>query len=365
MARSDGKGKRLSLKKIFLVTILVVVLLIAAMFAALYFYVKTQYFGKSNYVKNQGYTIKENIQQETYVDDEGNLQEGTEATLDSEKEAAVLADQEEILQSLKTEEDTNTYNILLIGVDRRDDSWYGNSDVMMLVTVNPKKETVFLISFLRDLYANIPEVGVRKLNASCAYGGAELCVETIRSNYGVEIDNYAMVDFNAMIAIVDVLGGIELEVSVDEAEVANKYIKSMCDANDEPYEKHQIIGSGLLSLDGYQTVGYARNRYTGKTSDFGRTERQRKVLEAIMVKAKSGGLGSLDAILSLAQAVLPYVTHDIDEGTLLKLMSKLPNWLNYTIEEQHIPYDDMYHSENEILIPNMEETIKKLRETIY
>ena len=59
------------------------------------------------------------------------------------------------------------------------------------------------------------------------------------------------------------------------------------------------------------------------------------------------------------------MTHDIDQGTLLKLISKLPEWLNYSLEQQHIPYDDMYHSENEILIPDMEATITKLRETIY
>ena len=367
MEGNHGKGKRPSFKKILLVTLLVVVFLIAAMFIALYFYMKTQYFGKSNYVKNQGYTINRDIQRETYVDEEGNVQEETEATLDSEKEAAVVASQEEVLQGLASadKQDTETYNLLLIGVDRRDDSWYGNSDVMMLVTVNPEKETVFLTSFLRDLYANIPEVGVRKLNASCAYGGAELCVETIRSNYGVEIDNYAMVDFNAMIAIVDVLGGIELEVTQEEAKVANQYIKTMCEANDEPFAQHEITGSGLISLDGYQAVGFARNRYTGKTSDFGRTQRQRKVLEAILQKAQSGGLGSLDTVTSLIQEVLPYVTHDIDQGTLLKLISKLPEWLNYSLEQQHIPYDDMYHSENEILIPDMEATITKLRETIY
>ena len=367
MAGNKRKGNRPSFVKILLVTVLVVVILVAVMFIALYAYMKTQYLGKSNYVKNQGYTINQDIQRETYVDEEGNVQVETDATLESEKESEVLAEQEEVLQGLQedTVENTGTYNLLLIGVDRRDDSWYGNSDVMMLVTVNHERKTVYLTSFLRDLYANIPEVGVRKLNASCAYGGAELCVETIKRNYGVQIDNYAMVDFNAMIEIVGMLGGIELEVTEDEVKVANQYVKSMCAANDEPYEDHELIGSGLLQLDGYQAVAYARNRYTGQTSDFGRTERQRKVISAIIDKAQSGGIGSINAFSSLLQAVLPYVTHDIDDGTLLKLVSKLPDWLEYSLEQQHIPYDGMYHSENEILIPDMEETIKKLRETIY
>lgn len=367
MEQNYGNKKKSSWKKILLIILFVIVALIAAAVFAVYTYMNKQFIGKSNYVKNEGYTVNMDIERETYVDAEGRVQKETDATLDSEKEAEVIAKQQEVLEGLKetAQEESGTYNLLLIGVDRRNDSWNGNSDVMMLITVNNDKKTVFMTSFLRDLYANIPEVGVRKLNASCAYGGAELCVETIKSNYGVEIDNYAMVDFNAMIDIVDVLGGIDLEVTEAEVKVANDYVRSMCNANDEPFEDHEIVGSGLLHLDGYQAVGYARNRYTGQTSDFGRTERQRKVIMAIIDKAQFGGLGSLDTLTSLVETVMPYVTHDIDNVTLLKLISRVPAWLTYTVEQQHIPYDNMYHSENEILIPDMEETIQKLRETIY
>lgn len=256
----------------------------------------------------------------------------------------------------------DTYNLLLIGVDRRNDSWNGNSDVMLLVTVNPEKETVYLTSFLRDLYADIEGVGVRKLNAACAYGGAELCVETIRSNYQVRIDNYALVDFNDMITIVDVLGGVDLELTADEVRVANQYVRTMCEANGEPFEYHQILGSGMLHLDGYQAVGYMRNRYSGSENDFGRTDRQRKVLLAILEKMKSGNLGDLAALML---KVLPHMEHDVDAGTIVKLVTNLPGWLEYEIEQQRIPYDNMYHSENEILIPDMEETIRILQEAIY
>lgn len=361
---NEKQRKKKSWKKVLLIVLLVIVALVGALMVSAYAFFKTSYYGKSNYVKNTGYKINTDIEKETYIDEEGNVQVETEATLDKEKENEVVSKHQEILQGLTDmlDKPTGTYNLLLIGVDRRDSSWNGNSDVMMLVTVNHDKKTIFMTSFLRDLYANIPEVGVRKLNAACAYGGAELCVETIKSNYGVQIDNYAMVDFNAMIDIVDALGGIDLELTEDEVRVANDYVRTMCEANDEPYEEHEIAGSGMLHLDGYQAVGYARNRYSGVGSDFGRTERQRKVLMAIFEKAGDGGLGSLN---TAAQSVLPYVTHDIDEGTVLKLITQLPDWLSYDIEEQHIPYDDMYHSENEILIPDMEETLTKLHDTLY
>lgn len=347
------KKQKSNVKKIILSVAVVVIFLLIAAAGIAYFIFKTQYYNKANYVKDSGYEVNDSA---AYTDEE------PEAILDDDTEKDVIAQQEEALNKHADEDSTGTYNILLIGVDRRDTSWSGNSDVMMLVTVNKDKKTIYLTSFLRDLYANIPGIGVRKLNASCANGGAELCVETIKKNYGVQIDNYAMVDFNAMIDIVDVLGGIDLEVTEDEVRVANGYIQTMCEANGDSYEAHRLTSSGLIHLDGYQAVAYARNRYSGNTYDFGRTERQRKVMIAIFEKAKDGGLGSLN---SAAQSVLPYVTHNVDEGTVLKLLMQAPGWLDYEIEEQHIPYDGMYYSKNEILIPDMDATISKLRETLY
>ena len=255
-----------------------------------------------------------------------------------------------------------TYNLLLIGVDRRNDSWNGNSDVMLLATVNPERETIYLTSFLRDLYADIEGVGVRKLNAACAYGGAKLCVKTIQSNYQVRIDNYALVDFNNMIDIVDAFDGVDLELTPDEVRVANQYVQTMCEANQEPYENHEITGSGLLHLDGYQAVGFMRNRYSGNENDFGRTDRQRKVLVAILEKMKTADSSDLAELLL---KVLPQIEDDVSSTDMLKLVAKLPDWLNYEIEQQRIPYENLYHSENEILVPDMAETIRILQETIY
>ena len=288
-------------------------------------------------------------------------QEETDA-LNTDRETEMTAKKTEEAEEDSTGNGAGTYNLLLIGVDRRDDSWNGNSDVMMLVTVNPRKETIFLTSFLRDLYANIEGIGVRKLNAACANGGASLCVKTIRDNYQVRIDNYALVDFNDMIEIVDVFDGVDLELTEDEVRVANQYVQSMCQANGEPYEAHQITGYGLLHLDGYQAVGFMRNRYSGNENDFGRTDRQRKVLLALLEKMKNGDLGDMAQLLL---KVLPKMQHDVDSATMLKLAAKLPSWLEYKVEQQRIPYDNMYHSQNEILIPDMDETIRILQETLY
>lgn len=266
------------------------------------------------------------------------------------------------LAEAETEKDEGIYDLLLIGVDRRDDSWYGNSDVMILLTVNHDRQTVYMTSFLRDLAADIPGIGVRKLNAACANGGAKLLVETLDENYQVSVDNYAMVDFNAMIQIVDAVGGIELELTREEVSVANDYVKTMCEANGEPYEMHEIKSSGLIHLDGYQAVGHARDRYSGTTNDFGRTDRQRDVLSALLEKVKEG---DAETLANLMQTVLPCVSHDISQTELLKLLALVPAVLEYDTVEQRIPYEDLYHSENEMLVPDMEETVKRLQETIY
>lgn len=357
--------RRKRLIRRILIAAAVVLLVILLLGGVVYTFYRTQLFGKTNYVKSSDYIVAEELEPETYTDEDGEVQTVTEAKLDQEEESEVVAEHQKVLAQLadQLDDDTETYNLLLIGVDRRDRSWYGNSDVMLLVTVNNERKTIYLTSFLRDLYANIPEVGVRKLNASCAYGGPNLCVETIRSNYGVQIDNYAMVDFYSMADIIDEFGGVDLEISAAEAAMANSYADTMIAASgSDDYSGTLSLVDGMAHLDGYHAVGYARNRYTGNTYDFGRTERQRKVLMALAEKAKSGGLGSLSGI---AKKVLPYVTHNIDELKVLSLLSKLPTWADYKIEQQHIPYDNMYYSQNEILVPDMEATITKLRETIY
>ena len=260
--------------------------------------------------------------------------------------------------------ESGTYNMLLIGVDRRDDSWYGNSDVMILVTVNSQKETIYMTSFLRDLYADIPGISDHRLNAACANGGAELCVQTIKDNYGVQIDNYAMVDFNSMAEIVDSIGGVEVEISDAEMEFINKHIAEqykLAGRSDVEYLEH----SGTVLMNGYQTVVYTRDRTTGISSDFGRTERQRKVLTAIFEKAKNDYEETSSS--STVQKLLSYMTNDLTGGDTLKLMAKMSEWLNYQLEEQRIPFDDSYYiTEDQILVPNnMDETIAKLQEILY
>ena len=211
----------------------------------------------------------------------------------------------------------------------------------------------------RGLYANIPDVGVKKLNAACAYGGGPLVVRTIEDNYKLPIDNYASVDFDSMIDIIDAIGGIELSPSDDEIRVANQYVDEMCRLRNVDASAHQYTAGGEQHVDGYQAVAYARIRYVGN-SDYQRTERQREVLSKMMQKMKSSSVTELSA---LADTILPSVTHNIDQSTLMTLIGELPTILSYEIVQSRVPYDDLYSSKGEMLVPDFAATILDYNDT--
>ena len=360
--------------------ILTLILLIVIVLGVGYWIFKTQFYDQTNYVEKGTYgtsgfsaedmisagAVAEQTARKTTGSEEGETDtEESEATLTSEVESELIAQQQEAILNTADQmfQTKNTYNILLLGVDRRDQSWNGNSDVVMLVTVNMEKQKIYMTSFLRDLYVNISGIGVRKLNAASANGGPELAVQTLEENYQVQIDNYAMVDFNAMIDVIDALGGIDLEIDEAERVTANNYITCMCQDNEEDPKPHYIKEAGFVHLSGYQAVGYARNRYTGKGSDFRRTQRQRNVMTAILKKVQSG---SYDSLTDVVKSIMPYITHDITQMEMIGILMKLNTWIGYDTVEQHIPYDNEYYVENEILIPkDMSDTITKLNGLLY
>lgn len=265
------------------------------------------------------------------------------------------------IKKISEEEAAGTYNLLLLGVDRREDDWYGNSDAIILVTVNHDVQKIFLTSFMRDLYAEIPDYGVRKLNAAHAIGGGPLIVETLENTYGVQIDNYARVDFNSMTDIIDALGGVDIEMSEEEAKSANNSIREMCKMQGKKYKENKLKSGGKLHLNGIQAVAYSRIRKVGN-SDYERTKRQRKVLTELINNAKKLKFRDISGLLN---QVLPLVTHNVDPLTMVNLIARLPQMVTYDIVTDRIPYEDMYYSQNEILIPELEATVAKLQETIY
>ena len=323
----------------WLIILIIILLMILAVVAAAYLIVKN-YHDRSNYVKDEDYTIVE-----TSPTQEG---ETPEETLDPEVASSLEAQIEGEVDSIDTAVSDEVYNVLLIGSDRRDASWYGNSDSMILASVNERTKTIHLTSFMRDLYAVIPGFGAQKLNAAYAHGGGPLLVQTIEENFKIDINNWAGVDFNSMASIIDMVGGIDIDIYQEEADFLNSGLGTS-------------FAAGNVHMNGEQAVAYARIRYVGRY-DYERTERQRRVLEQIFLKAKGMSLSELN---NFANSVLPLITHNISETEVLAKLLKLPQWIQYDLVMDRVPYDDLYSNLGEQLVPDYPATIERLHSNIY
>ncbi len=273
-----------------------------------------------------------------------------------------IAEEQSSISEIPLATSGDVYNLLLIGVDlRAGENWNGNSDSMILISINSRTKTICMTSFMRDLYANIPGLGAYKLNRAHAVGGGPLLVQTIEENYRIDINNYARVNFYSLINIIDLLGGIDMDVSAEEATVANRYIREMCAGEGLDPNGYYLSGSGNMHLNGMQAVAYSRIRYVGN-ADFGRTERQRNVLAKIFTTLQTKSVTEVNAFLN---AALPNVTHNITQDELTKLIMNAPAYLGYELKSLRVPLDGHYSFVGEMLMPDFEYTINVLRSTIY
>lgn len=230
-------------------------------------------------------------------------------------------------------------NVLLIGNDSRLAGDDGRSDAMILVSISDKTKTITMTSFLRDMYVEIPGHDGNRLNAAYAYGGAELLMETIEANFGIPIHRYALVNFQAFANLVDAVGGINLELTNDEVNWINAYLMeyNQLEGKDLATDFLDPSLSGNLHLNGPQALAFTRNRYIG--TDFGRTERQRKVLSAVIKKlpgavATNGG--------ELADGLFPNLTTNLREGECFNLSLNAWKFLGYEMVQQCVPLEGTY-----------------------
>ena len=349
------KKKRIKKSHKIIGALIIVIALLCFVVGGIYI-MFDQYYGTSDYLEDDKVTIDQNVVEQ--LQSEPPIFAGLNKEEIEEIESLVKPPESDPI----IEEDTkNTYNILLIGVDVRNVQWHGNSDTMILLTVNHNTNKIYMTSFMRDLYADIPGYGVLKLNAAHAIGGGPLLMQTMEANYGVRIDNYARVDFSTLTTIIDIVGGVDVELNAAEVESANTGVYEQCMLQAKDYETNRIKAPGMQRLNGIQAVAYCRIRNVGN-ADYGRTARQRTVLMAMVNQAKNMGIGQLNTLIN---QVLPLVTHNVDQETVLSLISQVPSFLSYEFVTGRVPYDGLYTSKNEILIPNMAETVKRLKDTLY
>lgn len=179
--------------------------------------------------------------------------------------------------------DPGVKNIALFGVDTREEnSFEGRSDTIMIASVNKSAHTVKLVSIMRDSYVPIDGHRAQKITHAYMFGGAQLAIKTINKNFGLNITDYATINFFKLASMIDSLGGIDVEITEKERDYLNSH--SMMTPEELRYFT-EPLSSGVVHLTGGQASWYARIRYLD--GDDHRTARQRKVIEACLVKLKS------------------------------------------------------------------------------
>ena len=245
-------------------------------------------------------------------------------------------------------------NIMLIGQDRRPGEERARSDSMILVTINQEKNTIQLTSFMRDLYVQIPGYMDNRLNAAYRYGGTDLMNDTFKVNFGLEIDGNVMVDFDEFTEIIEILGGVTLKISSAEA-------KYMNNASDNHFKE------GTNYFNAEDALTFTRMRYAAG-GDYGRTDRQRRVIMAI---AESFRDADLITIFNVIDQVLPHIVTNLTDAQIIEYATKGLTILGNggSMETLRIPQDDAHYNANirgmAVLVPNLEACREDLREFIY
>jgi len=257
-------------------------------------------------------------------------------------------------------------NVILIGNDSRGNGEDGRSDAMILLSISNKTKTIYMTSLLRDMYVEIPGHDSNRLNAAYSFGGAELLMETVEKNFDIPVNRYMQVNFEAFANLVDAVGGVELELSLEEVEYVNGYLVEYNMLLERPQGTDNLdpTVSGLIHLNGPQALAYCRNRYLG--TDFGRTERQRKVLNAVIKKLpKTLALNGPE----LFNGLMPNLTTNLTKNECFRLGLMAGRLLTYDIVSDSIPqpgtYRDITVRKMAVLEVDFETNKAYLKERIY
>lgn len=321
--RRNGRGL-----KIFIIILLVIIAIIAA-----------AYIGTNIYIDNKLSKIQfENIT--------GNTEE--------------LG-----INNKNKENEMTTYrNIALLGLDSKYDTYDSEyrTDCIMIASINEKTHDVQLYSIYRDTYVQMEENGQIKMDKinHAYYGGVQNTLKTINTNLDLNITEYVIADFNAVVDLVDSVGGIELNIDNEEIKYINNYINDVKKVTGKTAS--QITKTGTQHLNGVQAVSYCRIRYT-EGWDYKRTERMREVLEKVVEKVKHC---SISEINSLLDTMLPEIRTNIQAK---EIKAFIPQVLSFNIKSSFgWPYKTVGVTlRNQFYGPaaTLESNVKKLHQEVY
>ena len=249
-------------------------------------------------------------------------------------------------------------NIMLVGQDRRpEENYRTRSDSMILCTFNLQDNSLTMTSFMRDMYVEIPGHGGSKMNAAYQWGGMPLLSETMALNFGVHVDAFVEVDFSGFEAVINALGGIDVPLSATEAKYMNK-------------NTGWSLTEGINHLNGKQALSYSRIRMVptidGTTDDFGRTERQRRVLTIVLNNCKDLNLSSAYALVN---ELIPIVKTDMTRDEVFNyFLTLFPMLVSTELNTQRIPIDGSYKfawvGSLDVVLPDLELNRQYLYDTL-
>lgn len=231
-------------------------------------------------------------------------------------------------------------NILLLGTDGREKELAYRSDCMMIATIDANNKNIKLTSLARDTYVDIPGKGKGKLNAAYFWGKENLLFQTIEENFEIKLDKFIQVDFDDLMNIVFILGGVEVDVKEHEVDITNQYIVpsyEQCTYSNKGDMK-LLSSPGKQVLNGYQAIAYTRVRITD--SAIHRDQRQRTVILSMIDTVKDLDFSKYPHLLN---TLLPYVSTNLTPTDLINIAFTAYNFKPLTIKQGQFPIIDNVH----------------------
>lgn len=255
-------------------------------------------------------------------------------------------------------------NIALFGLDNRQTGNYdgGNSDTIMIASIDNDTKQVKLVSVYRDTFLNVKDDTYAKINSAYAYGGPKNAIAALNKNLNLDIVNYVAVDFGAVVEAIDLLDGIELTLTDQEVQIMNdNYIDEINKVTG--HKSGKLSSGGTYTVDGVQALAYCRIRYTAG-DDFKRTERQRTVLTKMIEKAQGS---SISTVSSLIDSMLGDISTSFTGKELLALVSSI---MDYKLADTHgWPFElctGSYGSKGSLVVAtDLETNVKELHEYLF
>ena len=257
---------------------------------------------------------------------------------------------------------TGYRNLAVFGVDSREGELESgtNSDTILVCSINNKTKDVKVVSVYRDTYLNDTEGSYRKATDVYAAGGASRSISMLNKNLDLDITDFVTVDFQAIVALVDKIGGIDLEITEEELKWLNGYLVENSEVLDVEYTP--LEAAGYQHLTGIQALAYCRIRYT-EGWDFKRTERQRQVLSLVFSKAKEMGIGTLTG---LVQDLMPYISTSLSITDLISLVSQAASF--HIAETTGFPFETAFAdlAAGDVVVPvNLAANVARLHSFLF